>query len=104
MGFDYNDPCISVGVFCVIWTCLRLSNYRKLTSNITYPMTIERTDSEVIIRLSPSLNVEELQQILHYLAYKEATAGSSATQEDVDALVADVKKDRWQRSQERYVK
>ena len=61
-------------------------------------MTIERTANEVIVRLSPSLDVEELQRILNYLVYKEATADSLAVQEDVDTLVADVKKGRWQRS------
>ena len=67
-------------------------------------MTIERTANEVIVRLSPLLDVEELQRILNYLAYKEATADSSAVQEKVDALVADVKQGRWQRSRERFIK
>lgn len=65
-------------------------------------MTIERTATEVIIRLSPSLDVEELQRLLNYLAYKEATADSSAVQEDVDVLAADVRKGRFQRSRARY--
>lgn len=58
-------------------------------------MTIERTANEVIVRLSPSLDVKELQRLLNYLAYKEATVNSQAVQEDVDTLVADVKKGRW---------
>ena len=65
-------------------------------------MTIERTANEVIVRLSPSLDVEELQRVLNYLAYKEATADGSAVQKDVDALVTNVKQGRWQRSRERY--
>lgn len=61
-------------------------------------MTIERTANEVIVRLSPSINVEELQRVLNYLAYREATADSLAVQDDVDGLVNDVEKGRWQRS------
>ena len=65
-------------------------------------MTVERTANEVIVRLSPSLDVEELQRVLNYLVYKEATADSLAVQEDVDALTTDVKEGRWQRSRERF--
>ncbi|MBO0935234.1 hypothetical protein J2I47_01610 [Fibrella sp. HMF5335] len=57
-------------------------------------MIVERTASEVIVRLSPSVNVEELQQVLNYLEYKEATAESEATQDEVDVLVSEVKKAR----------
>lgn len=57
-------------------------------------MIIERTPNEVIVRLSPSINIEELQRVLNYLEYKEATVDSEATQEEVDALVAEVKKVR----------
>ncbi|MFD2571714.1 hypothetical protein ACFSUS_13800 [Spirosoma soli] len=67
-------------------------------------MTIERTANEVIVRLSPLLDVEELQRLLNYLAYKESTIESSATQEDVDKLVAEVKKERWAHSQTRFNK
>lgn len=67
-------------------------------------MIIERTANEIIVRLSPSLDVEELQRVLNYLAYKEATANSLAVQKDVDALVTDIKKGVWKRSQKRFGK
>ena len=54
-------------------------------------MTIERTDNEILIRLSPYLNIDDIQMLLAYLAYKEATAKSQARQDDVDALVKEVK-------------
>lgn len=57
-------------------------------------MVIERTDDEIIIRLPASTDTEDLQRMVDYLAYKQATAGSQATQEDVDALAALVKKGR----------
>ncbi len=54
-------------------------------------MTIERTDKEILIRLSPYLNIDDIQKLLNYLTYKEATMRSQASQEDIDALVEDVK-------------
>ena len=54
-------------------------------------MTIERTDKEILIRLSSQLNIDDIQALLDYLTYKEATMRSQASQEDVDALVEEVK-------------
>ena len=58
-------------------------------------MTIERTQSEIIIKVPANVNVEGVQRLLDFLTYREATAKSKATQEDVDKLVAEVKKGRW---------
>lgn len=57
-------------------------------------MTIERTDKEILIRLSPYLNIDDIQTLLDYLTYKEATMKSQASQEDVDVLVDEVKRVR----------
>ena len=54
-------------------------------------MTIERTDKEILIRLSPYLNIDDIQTLLDFLTYKEATMRSQASQEDVDALINEVK-------------
>ena len=54
-------------------------------------MTIERTDKEILIRLSPDVNIDDIQAFLDYLTYKEATMRSQATQKDVDVLVEVVK-------------
>ena len=64
-------------------------------------MTIERTDKEILIRLSPYLNIDDIQMLLDYLTYKEATMKSQASQEDVDALVKEVKIARRLRKQNR---
>ena len=60
-------------------------------------MTIERTQSEIIIKVPANVNVEGVQHLLDFLTYREATAKSRATQEDVDKLVVEVKKGRWAR-------
>ena len=54
-------------------------------------MAIERTDKEILISLSPHLNIDDIQTLLDYLTYKEATMRSQTTQEDVDMLVEEVK-------------
>ncbi len=67
-------------------------------------MTIERTDSEIIIRIPPVIDIEELQRLLNYLIYKEVTAESQATQEQVDALAKEVNRNWWQDNKDRFLK
>lgn len=67
-------------------------------------MLIERTNKEVIIRLSASVDTTDLQRLIDYLTYKEATANSKATQEQVDKLSKEVKKDWWKSNRSRLIK
>ena len=67
-------------------------------------MVIERTSEEIIIRLPAYVNTDDLQRLVDYLAYKEATAQSVATQDEVDSLAADVKRGWWAKNRERLVK
>lgn len=60
-------------------------------------MIIERTPSEIIIKVPAYMDVEGIQRLLDFLLYREATAKSKATQEEVDVLVTNVKKGRWAR-------
>lgn len=67
-------------------------------------MLIERTNSEVIIRLPSSVDTEGLQRIVDYLVYKEATSKSKAKQSDVDKLAKDVKNGWWSKNRSRFIK
>ncbi len=67
-------------------------------------MLIERTSKEVIIRLPSSVDITGLQRLVDFLVYKEATAKSQATQEQVDKLAADVKKGWWKKNRKRFIK
>ncbi|MBK6976316.1 MAG: hypothetical protein IPH28_03695 [Cytophagaceae bacterium] len=49
-------------------------------------MTIERTKNEIIVRLSPKVDLVDLQNMLDFLKYKELTANTNANQKDVDEL------------------
>ena len=65
---------------------------------------IERTSSEVIIRLPASVDTTGLQRLVDYLTYKEVTANSKATQEQVDKLANHVKKGWWKKNRKRFIK
>ncbi len=67
-------------------------------------MYIERTKDEVIIRLPAYVNTDGLQRFIDYLCYKEATAKSQATQDAVDQLAKEVKKDFWAKNRSKYIK
>ena len=65
-------------------------------------MTIERTENEIIIRLSPDLDVSDIQRMSDYLSYKQAIKGSKATQDDIDKLAKEVKKGWWEKNKHRF--
>ena len=67
-------------------------------------MLIERTSREVIIRLPSSVDTTGLQRLVDYLTYKEATANSQATQDQVDKLSKEVKKGWWKKNRKRFIK
>jgi hypothetical protein len=67
-------------------------------------MLIERTNTEVIIRLPAYVDTNGLQRLVDYLTYKEATAKSKAKQSDVDTLANEVKAGWWAKNRNRLVK
>lgn len=66
-------------------------------------MIIERTHSEVIIRLPATINITDLQEMANFLRYSELTQKSNVTQKQIDTLVNEVKKGRWEKSRKRLV-
>ena len=67
-------------------------------------MKIERTAEEIIIRISSSMNIDDIQQLIDYLTYKQIVNISQATQKDVDLLVATVKQGRWSQRRNTFIK
>lgn len=61
-------------------------------------MRIERTDKEMIFRLTSSTQLEELQDMADFLSFKDIAKKSKAIQVDVDQLVKKIKKGRWSRT------
>jgi hypothetical protein len=67
-------------------------------------MVIERTKNEIIMRIPSFVNFEEIQRIVDLMQYKEATARSQATQEDVDEIAREAKKGWWQANRKNFIK
>jgi hypothetical protein len=65
-------------------------------------MVIERTQDEVIIRLSSSFETDDLQNLIDYIQFKELTSKSTATQDDVDKLASEINKDWWNNNKHRF--
>ena len=78
---------------------LNLINLRKL--NV---MIIERTNKEVIIRLRPTIDTEELQELANYFRYKEITSGYKTEQPVVDQLASDINKNWYKANRSRLLK
>jgi len=66
-------------------------------------MIIERTKSEIIIRVSSKINTYGLQRLVDYLKYQELTADSKAKQSDIDALAREVNKGWWEKNKQRFI-
>ena len=67
-------------------------------------MIIEKTPTEVIIRLPANVSVEGVERLLDYLTYQETIAGSLATPDQIDALAADVNRQWWERNKDRLLR
>ncbi len=60
-------------------------------------MIVERINNELLVRIPSNMTSSRIQSIMDYLRYEELTADSKATQSDVDNLVLEAKKGRWER-------
>jgi hypothetical protein len=66
-------------------------------------MIIERTESEIIIRVSSKVDTTGLQRLVDYLKYQELTLTSGAIQADVDTLAREVNKHGGTKQNLRYL-
>jgi len=60
-------------------------------------MIVERQNNEILVRFDARTKASRIQTILDYLRYEELTAKSDATEDDLEKLIKDVKKGRWDR-------
>ena len=63
-------------------------------------MKVERLNNEILVRIPANMQTSKIQTILDYLRYEELTSKSTATENDVDELLEEVKKGRWKRTKE----
>ena len=55
---------------------------------------MENVETDIIIRVPQNLYDENIQDFIDYIEYKKTVSKSNATQEDVDKLVDQIKKER----------
>lgn len=67
-------------------------------------MDIQRTDSEILLRLPANIDTLGLQRMIDYLKYKEATAEGRADQTEIDKLAKESKANWWKENKHRFVK
>ena len=67
-------------------------------------MIIERTKNEVIIRLLPTVDTEELQELANFFRYKEITSKYSTNQDAVDEIASEIKKNWYKANRDRLLK
>ncbi len=67
-------------------------------------MTIQRTESEIIIKIPATTGAEEIQRLIDYLVYTNAVSQSKAKQDEVGALAREVNKDWWMENKEKFMR
>ena len=67
-------------------------------------MQIERTNKEILIRLSSGTDLIGLQRILDYLKFREIASKSKASQEQIDEIATESKKSWWNKNKGRFIK
>ncbi len=55
---------------------------------------MENAEADIIIRVPKSLYDENIQDFIDYVEYKKIVSKSQATQQDIDNLVEEIKKER----------
>ncbi len=67
-------------------------------------MQIERTDKEILIRVSANTDLTGLQRILDYIKFREIASKSKVTQGQIDELAKQSKSSWWEKNKSRFIK
>ena len=67
-------------------------------------MIVENADNKITITVSSAVDKFDLQRVIDYIKYLEATAGSKATQADADELAEEVNASWWEANKHRFNK
>lgn len=67
-------------------------------------MQIERTNKEILIRLSSEIDLIGLQWIIDYLKFREIASKSKVSQKQIDELSSESKSSWWNKNKSRFVK
>jgi hypothetical protein len=64
-------------------------------------MEIQTTNSELILRFKNTSNIDYLQDVINIFKFNEIISRSQAEQKDIDALVKEIKKGRWEKTRKK---
>nr|MBK9649877.1 hypothetical protein [Bacteroidota bacterium] len=64
-------------------------------------MIIERTKNEILFRFPATIKVDDLQDLVNLFKFREVAQKSQAKQKQVDELVRQIKKGRWQKTKQK---
>jgi len=68
-------------------------------------MEIEIIDNKkIVITFEKASDTSGVQQLIDYAKYLQATNGSQAEQEDIDALADEVNTNWWNKNKHRFIK
>ena len=67
-------------------------------------MQIERTNNEILIRISSDTDLTGLQRISDYLKFREIASKSKLSQEQIDKLSSQSKSLWWEKNKSRFLK
>jgi hypothetical protein len=66
-------------------------------------MLLEQVDStRIVLNLNTKVNALDIQRLINYAMYLEATAGSVAKPEAVNALADEVSRNWWKENKDRF--
>jgi len=66
-------------------------------------MLIERTNNEITIRVSALTDIDDLQDFIDYLQYKELIFDINVSQDKINKLASDLNKNWWKENRKRFV-
>jgi len=67
-------------------------------------MKIERTENEILIRVSANTDLIGLQRILDYIKFRETASKSKVTQKQIDELARESKSFWWEKNKSKFTK
>jgi len=67
-------------------------------------MKIERTENEILIRVSANTDLLGLQRILDYIKFRETASKSKVTQKQIDELARESKSFWWEKNKSKFTK
>jgi hypothetical protein len=67
-------------------------------------MVIERSKSEIIIKVPLSVNIDDIQDLVNFSRYKELSSTIHIAQKEIDILASEINSTWWNENRNRFIK